>query len=398
MIRSLILVMVLAAVVGSIYYLNSTSVSVLPAKNGDVKSLAVPVPSGVPQETPSSSVSPAETASVQPLAMRIAEKQKKFETGKEIVSPSGFINADKFALKDLVGKKVILIDFWTYSCINCIRTFPYLNAWYEKYKDRGLEIVGIHSPEFEFEKKYENVVAAVKKFGIKYPVVLDNDYGTWSAYKNRYWPREYLIDIDGFIVHDHIGEGSYEETESEIQKALAERAAILGQNEKIAKGVVNPTGTIAVNPGAPLSPETYFGAARNEYLGNGIRGTTGAQTLTEPGATKLNTLYLTGNWNFADEYAENKSAAAKIIFSYEAKNVYLVAGASAPVKIKILKDGKPLGDKDIGEDVVLKNGESIVTVQAERLYKLIRGADWGKHTIELIIESPGIRAFTFTFG
>ncbi len=388
--RTIILVLVIAAIVGSIYYLNSTKTPIAAPQNGSVESLEISVP---PRAT-----SPLSAETVITLAERVAQKEKKFERGKEIVSPSGFINADKFALKDLVGKKVILIDFWTYSCINCIRTFPYLNAWYDKYKDRGLEIVGIHTPEFEFEKKYDNVATAVKNFGIKYPVVLDNDYATWFAYKNRYWPREYLIDIDGFIVHDHIGEGSYEETESEIQKALAERALVLGENEKIAKETVRPTGVIAVNPGAPLSPEIYFGAARNEYLGNGARRVNGPQTLTEPSVIKLNTPYLVGDWNFTEQYAENKSSAAKIIFKYQAKNVYLVAGASVPVTIKILKDGKSLGDSDKGEDVVIKNGESAVAIQAERLYKLIQGADWGEHTIELIIESPGVRTFTFTFG
>jgi thiol-disulfide isomerase/thioredoxin len=134
---------------------------------------------------------------------------------------SGYINThDGFRLSEIVGKKVVLVDFWTYSCINCQRTQPYLNAWYKKYKDAGLEIVGVHTPEFAFEKDRANVVAAVEKFGITYPVVQDNDYQTWGTYGNRYWPRKYLIDIDGYIVYDHIGEGGYEETEEKIQELL----------------------------------------------------------------------------------------------------------------------------------------------------------------------------------
>ena len=120
---------------------------------------------------------------------RILEKEKNFQKAKEIASPHGYINTGKISIGELTGKKVVLVDFWTYSCINCQRTTPYLNAWHEKYKDKGLEIIGIHTPEFEFEKDYNNVASAVKKFGIKYPVVLDNDYATWTAYRNRYWPR-----------------------------------------------------------------------------------------------------------------------------------------------------------------------------------------------------------------
>ena len=138
----------------------------------------------------------------QNLSMNKEAKAKLYPPAKEIEKPAGFINTDKLSIADLIGKKVILVDFWTYSCINCQRTTPYLNAWYEKYKDNGLEIIGVHTPEFEFEKEYNNVATAVKKFNIKYPVVLDNDYSTWFAYENRYWPHKYLVDIDGYIIYD----------------------------------------------------------------------------------------------------------------------------------------------------------------------------------------------------
>ena len=151
---------------------------------------------------------------------RIGNKEARYDKAKEISSPDGFINTAPITISELIGEKVILIDFWTYSCINCQRTLPYLNAWYEKYKDSGLAIVGIHTPEFGFEKEYDNVLAAAKKFGVTYPVVLDNDYATWRAYSNRYWPRKYLIDIDGYIVYDHSGEGAYDQTERKIQELL----------------------------------------------------------------------------------------------------------------------------------------------------------------------------------
>jgi thiol-disulfide isomerase/thioredoxin len=160
------------------------------------------------------------------------KKSKIYKAAKEITSPDGFINTESqsITIGEFVGKKVVLIDFWTYSCINCQRTLPYLNKWYEKYKNEGLEIIGIHTPEFEFEKKYDNVKKATEKFGIKFPVVLDNDFSTWRAYQNNYWPRKYLIDIDGYIIYDHIGEGAYEETEQKIKAALSERAIILKVN------------------------------------------------------------------------------------------------------------------------------------------------------------------------
>ena len=138
----------------------------------------------------------------------VEEKASMYEEAKEITTPDGFINVDDISVSELIGKKVVLVDFWTYSCINCQRTLPFLNAWYDKYKDQGLEILAIHTPEFEFEKDYGNVLAATEKFDIEYPVILDNDYSTWRAYKNRYWQRKYIIDIDGFIVYDHIGEGA----------------------------------------------------------------------------------------------------------------------------------------------------------------------------------------------
>jgi cytochrome c biogenesis protein CcdA/thiol-disulfide isomerase/thioredoxin len=162
----------------------------------------------------------------------VPDRNNSFVLAPEIVNPSGFINTDgkPITLSEFTGKKVVLVSFWTYSCINCKRTLPYLNSWYEKYKDQGLEIVSIHTPEFAYERVLKNVEAQVfNTYDIKYPVVLDNDYSTWKAFGNRYWPRKYLIDIDGYIVYDHIGEGAYDETEDEIVEALKKRAERLGE-------------------------------------------------------------------------------------------------------------------------------------------------------------------------
>jgi len=200
-------------------------------------------------------------------AERIAEKAEQHDRAKEITTPDGFINTDGVTVEELVGEKIILIDFWTYSCINCQRTTPYLNAWHDKYADDGLVILGIHTPEFEFEKEYDNVKDATEKFGIEYPVILDNDYSTWGAYKNRYWPRKYLIDIDGFIVYDHIGEGAYDKTEEKIIELINEKNEVFG-GSRITRDISTPEDIDEVDFSKVGTRETYLGSARMEYIAN----------------------------------------------------------------------------------------------------------------------------------
>jgi thiol-disulfide isomerase/thioredoxin len=312
-----------------------------------------------------------------------AQKATEYPRAKELTDPTGFINSAPFKLSDIVGKKVVLIDFWTYSCINCVRTIPYLNAWYAKYKDLGLEIIGVHTPEFDFEKDYDNVSKAVQQLGIKYPVILDSNMGTWNAYQNIYWPAEYLIDIDGFIVHNSIGEGSYSETEQAIQKALQERNLALGITTPIPSSIVNPSDVITMDSSKIQSQETYFGSARNGYLGNGNKNVTGTQALSIPSNIQPDTLYLDGTWNFQDQYAENTSNTAKITYEYNAKNVYMVASSTNGVPIKIFQDGKLI---------------NTITIQGNKLYNLIQGSDYGEHTLQIEIDGAGLQAYTFTFG
>jgi thiol-disulfide isomerase/thioredoxin len=351
--RNVVLIPVLVGIAGAIWYLESLKIT--PGRTSESEAIAV---------------------------MGREEKAARYETAKELVNPSGFINTDPFTLAQYIGQKVILIDFWTYSCINCQRTTPYLNSWWEKYADDGLLIVGVHTPEFEFEKERENVVRAVEQFGIEYPVVQDNDYAIWRAYGNRYWPRKYLIDIDGFIVYDHIGEGAYEETEQRIQEALTERALVLGTVSEMP--VIDSTVTATEVDFARInSPETYFGSARNSLLGNGTPFAEGEQTLVIPSEIKKNTLYLGGTWNFSSEFATNETAAAEIRFLFEAKNVYMVASADAPVTIRVYQDG-----------VFVRE----IIVFEEQLYQLIENATYGEHELRIEIESSGLNAYTFTFG
>lgn len=306
----------------------------------------------------------------------------KGEPYKEIVNPAGFVNTDPITIKQFVGKKVILVDFLTYSCINCQRTFPYLNAWDEKYREQGLEIIGIHTPEFAFEKDINNVREAMRKFGIVHPIVLDNSYATWNAWGNRYWPRKYLIDIYGNVVYDHIGEGAYEETEMKIRELLNERARVLGEQMAKDMGTL-ASGSIVQASSSAKSPETYFGADRNEYLGNGKRGVIGTQDFSVPQTLKPHTLYLGGKWDISNEYAKNAESGARIAYKFESKNVYFVAGANAPVGITVMLDGKNIGSH---------------TIKTNTLYTLVSNSSMSEHVLEIIVDNPGLEAYTFTFN
>ena len=318
------------------------------------------------------------------LFMSIEEKNRKFILAPDISTPDGFINTNNLpiTISEFKGKKVVLLDIWTYSCINCQRTIPYLNEWYKEYEDKGLVIIGLHTPEFSFEKVQKNVEKAVKDFDIKYPVVLDNDFSTWNEYENQYWPRKYLIDIDGYIVYDHAGEGQYKEAEVAIQKALRERANRLGMNLEVSSNISRPENIVSVESGKVKSLEVYFGSARNSLLANGKNGISGEQVFSLPSTISFNKLYLSGTWGMTSEYAESKSAGS-VVFNYEAKNVYITAGSSQSVEIEIYKD-----------DVFVKR----VTIKNESLYQLIQDVDYGKHVLRIMIPKAGLQAFTFTFG
>lgn len=302
----------------------------------------------------------------------------------EITNPSGFINTagQPITISQFKGKKVVLIDFWTYSCINCQRSLPYINAWYKKYKDQGLEIIGIHTPEFAFEKVQKNVEEAVKKLGVEYPVVMDNLYGTWGAFNNNSWPRKYLIDERGEIIYDHIGEGEYDVTEKKIQQALQNLHASMGDGTKISTGIVTPTNAINPETIRVGSPEIYFGYARNEYFGSGKSGVSGVQQFSVPSTILKNTLYLNGTWNIQEEYAESQGASS-VVFDYSAKNVYMVASSDKPITLHIYIDG------------IKKND---VIVSENTLYMLVEGVSAGEHLLRIETDGPGLKAFTFTFG
>ncbi len=310
-----------------------------------------------------------------------ADPFSPYPSASELSGIAGYINAPQgFMLADAKGK-VVIIDFWTYSCINCIRTQPYLNAWYEKYREQGLEIIGVHAPEFEFEKKLENVQAAVEKAGVKYPVVLDNDMFTWRAYQNHYWPHKYLVDADGYIRYDHIGEGGYAETEEQIQKLLKERDDTLALTEMVSGDVLVET------PPADFSkiqtPEIYLGYQfARAPLGN-AEGFVPEETAEYafPDFLEPNRAALEGTWLSKRDYMELVSDNGAVALTYTAKNVNIVASGDAEVLVEI--------DQEINE--TLQTSE-------EKLYSAVEGTDYGTHTLVLNVNGKGFRLYTFTFG
>ncbi|PIT86585.1 MAG: thiol-disulfide isomerase [Candidatus Magasanikbacteria bacterium CG10_big_fil_rev_8_21_14_0_10_43_6] len=388
--RYIILAVVLIAVGGAIFFLNDAQTGI--AKKAEIALEQMPEHAQLNKD---GVVDMNEMG-----GESIAQKEKKYPRAREIVRATGFINTENgepVTVKEFIGKKIILIDFWTYSCINCQRTQPYLNAWQKKYADDGLLILGVHTPEFAFEEKYENVVRAVEDADIQYPVVLDNDYGTWSAYQNRYWPRKYLIDIDGFIVYDHIGEGAYEETELVIQKLLAEGAGRLGKEmSETDMSVVAPDGVEETDRTKPRTHEIYFGALRNsEYLANGEVSVAGEQTFEHSGTLIYDKLYLGGVWNITPEYARSISGGAKIILPYRAQKVFMVAGSENGAKVKIYLDGEDITSEDLGVHV---NDSGTLDIQNEQLYRIVESDEYGTHILEIIVEEGSIDAFSFTFG
>jgi thiol-disulfide isomerase/thioredoxin len=328
--------------------------------------------------------------------------KSQFRMAPEFKAVSGYINTSPITLKDLKGK-VVLVDFWTYSCINCIRTLPYLVDWNSKYADKGLVIVGVHTPEFEFEKNIENVKAAVQKFGIKYPVFQDNDKGTWNAYENRYWPRKYIIDSEGYIRYDHIGEGGYAETEKVVQTLLAERAALQGVQtlDFNSSTLSNPINIQSVDFSKVNSPELYFGYQfARDVLGSpeGFKPDQVVNYSIPSSDLKANVVYLKGEWKNNPDNLELVGDSGKIALAYSAKSVNIVAGGSGQAKVS--EDGIESVSADTtnstpGSDLDSK-GE--LRIDGQRLYNIASHPDYGNHYIVLDVMGKGFQAYTFTFG
>lgn len=308
------------------------------------------------------------------------EELPQLAVAPELVGLSDWINTAPLTIAGLKGQ-VILIDFWTYSCINCIRTLPYLKQWLEKYNDKGLVIIGVHTPEFEFEKDLKNVENAVERFKIHYPVALDNQYETWQAYHNSYWPAKYLIDQNGIIRYVHFGEGEYSETENAIRSLLKMPTLQASQQTHIAY--------------RPTTPEIYLGYQRAANYSSDIHllpNKTISYSYDQP--LEEDQIGLKGTWRASQEYISSESETASLELNFISNRVYIVLGGESNLPIQIELDGSPLPQKYHTMDT----NQGRLFVKEDRKYDLANlQGDYGRHRLTLYIPK-GIKAYTFTFG
>jgi thiol-disulfide isomerase/thioredoxin len=317
-----------------------------------------------------------------------------FKMAPDLVGIAHYLNTTPEELAQDMKGKVILYDIWTYSCINCIRTLPYITAWDEKYSDQGLLVIGIHSPEFEFEKDPENVKMAIAKHGIKYPVVMDNDMETWKAFENRYWPRKYIADYEGYIRYDHIGEGGYQEAEKVIQQLLKERSDALGIQMTSDSSLVDIK---EFEHTLFRTPELYFGyqfAQNRNQLGS-EEGFQPEKTVTYQDTEKidLHKFYPVGTWKNNEDNMELVSDTGEIKLLYNAKEVNIVTANNAELEVYL--DGEPLHEQYSGKDI--RSGNTL-TVSESGLYNIISSDESSTHTLDIKVKGPGFQIFTFTFG
>lgn len=334
------------------------------------------------------------------MMMSAAKPAGNLPVEGEIPSFAGatlWLNSPPLTPESLRGK-VVVVDFWTYSCINCLRALPYVESWYQKYKDHGLVVIGVHAPEFAFEKDPNNVRRAVADLKITYPVALDNDYAIWQAFNNQYWPAHYFIDASGRIRAHHFGEGNYDESERTIRTLLTEA----GQSELPPPGMGPRT---AVGVQAPpdeahdQSPETYVGYRRaDSFASPGGFVQDQAHVYSAPAALKLNQWALSGSWNVDPEKAALGASGGKIEFRFYARDLHLVLGPGSggkPVRFRVTLDGAaPAASHGADTD---SSGAGII--DGQRLYQLIRqSGDVGEHVFSIEFLDPGVHAYSFTFG
>ncbi|MBI2550336.1 thioredoxin family protein [Candidatus Woesearchaeota archaeon] len=323
----------------------------------------------------------------------------KFPEAPELVGISDWINSGPLTIAELRGK-VVLVDFWTYTCINCIRTLPYLSMWNDKYSDKGLTIIGVHSPEFDFEKDLDNVKKAVTKYGIKYAVALDNEHETWRAFRNNYWPHKYLIDLEGRIRYDHIGEGGYDETEKVVQQLLKERAKAMNEKIEVKEETASPENAVGVDFSSIATPEIYLGYQfARVNLGNdeGFQPeqTVGYVAPSDYGSLVPNSVYLGGRWKNTPDSMELVSDEGRITLKYTAKAVNIVAGpGQQPALVQVMLNGNFVNSTNSGSDVK----KSLATVDGQRLYNLVMDDGYHTKVVEVNVKGKGFRLYTFTFG
>ena len=333
-------------------------------------------------------------ASIEEFNPEIQIDKSGFKKAPDLVGIAHYMNTTPEKLEEQMKDKVILYDIWTYSCINCIRTLPYITAWNDKYADEGLLIIGIHSPEFEFEKEKENVELAIEKHGITYPVVMDNDWETWNAFENRYWPRKYVADHEGYIRYDHIGEGAYKETEKIIQELLKERSYSLGLQVASAESLVEIE---EFEHTSFRTPELYFGyklaQGRNQLGSTEGFNQNQITNYVEPGNLDLHKFYPVGRWANLEDNMRLESDTGSIKVLYHAKEVNIVTANRADLEIFL--DGDPIAKIYAGSD--LTDGNTITVTESD-LYNIISSEKSATHELEIKIKGKGFEMYTFTFG
>jgi thiol-disulfide isomerase/thioredoxin len=334
-------------------------------------------------------------ASAAPIGALAEEKLPVQGEFPSLSGATGWLNSQPLTAESLRGK-VVLVDFWTYTCINWLRTLPYVRAWTEKYKDRGLVVIGVHTPEFEFEKNAGNVRRAAKDMGVTYPIALDSDYAIWRAFRNHSWPAIYAVDAQGRIRHHHFGEGEYERAEMIIQQLLAEAGSGNPGHELV---TVDARGAeAAADWGSLKSPENYVGADRTENFaspGGVVPG--GRRVFAAPAQLRLNHWALSGDWTMNRQAIALNKPGGRIAYRFHARDLHLVMGPprGAPVRFRVLIDGKPPGAAH-GIDV---DAQGNGTVGEQRLYQLIRQQQpIDDRRFEIEFRDPGVEAFAFTFG
>ena len=374
--------------------------------------------------TPQPTAAPPAIAAPQPTAapatpVAPCEGTRGGETGNcapEFAGTQEWINSQPLLMQELRGK-VVLIDFWTYSCINCIRTLPFLQTWHERYADQGLVIVGVHTPEFEFEKVYDNVVQATKDMGVAWPVVQDNGRSVWDSYNNRFWPAKYLIDKDGVIQYRHFGEGRYAETEQEIRRLLEDVGAA---SEALAMPLPEDQQT-ATNPSdgeRKRTPElfagwnfvtTHFQSGRGLYVGQVDPYNHNRDEVVEleiPREIHPDRIYFKGSWYIGPESVrharETDDYSDSVVLAYSARsvNAVLTSESGEPYKVRVRVQGQYLTEENKGDDIIIgEDGESYLMVTAPRAYKIIEHTEWMQHQVlELFSMSDDFGLFSFTFG
>ena len=319
-----------------------------------------------------------------------------------LAGATGWLNSPPLTAEELRGK-VVLVDFWTYSCINCLRALPYVREWEQRYRDQGLVVIGVHAPEFAFERNLRNVMGAVDELKITYPVAIDNDFAIWRGFNNRYWPAHYFIDGKGQIRAHHFGEGNYKQSEQIIRQLLRENGATLPDEPAQAMAMAAASPREGVERQADMrnlkSPETYLGHGRAEnFASPGGQRNDQAAEYTVPTSLALNQWALAGNWTVGDEDAQLQRAGGRIAFRFHARDLHLVLAPGAdgkPVRYRVRVDNKAPGAAAGGD--ISADGSGVV--KEHRLYQLIRqDGDVGERTFEIEFLDPGVHAYAFTFG